>query len=111
MTNYRRGQWGQWKVRDHLTENGYRCVVAAGSKGKADLVALKPGQVLLVQVKIQPGPIPPAERRGLVELAEYVRGLPIAASAVPRKPIAYRRLTGIGPNDFEPWTPDELEAS
>ena len=116
MTNYTRGQYAQYRVRDDLIDNGYRVVTAAGSKGVADLVAFKPGQVLLVQVKNKAGALPPKERAGLIDLARYLNGyrlqwaLPIAAAAVSRRPIAYRLLTGIEPGDFTNWTPDEVGA-
>jgi hypothetical protein len=123
MTQYTRGMYAQRKVRDDLIVNGYRVVTAAGSKGVADLVAFKPGQVLLVQVKNTAGPLPPKERAELVDLAwfmnwraEPVNGwpawaLPIAAAAPPKRPIVYRLLTGVGPADFELWTPDEVGAA
>jgi Holliday junction resolvase len=116
MTQYTRGMYAQRKVRDDLVVNGYRVVTAAGSKGVADLVAFKPGQALLVQVKNTIGPLPPRERAGLVALARFANGrsvwaLPIAAAAPPKRPIVYRLLTGVGPADFELWTPDEVGAA
>ena len=51
MTNYSRGASFERRVRDHLRGEGYFVVRSAQSKGDFDLVALKLGEVLLVQCK------------------------------------------------------------
>lgn len=96
MTHYRTGRDFEYRVRDDLTANGYDVMRAAGSKGgtKADLLAFKPGQLLLVQCKRR-GVLPPAEWNRLVEVAGWVQGVPIlAAIPVNGRGIEYQRLTG-----------------
>jgi Holliday junction resolvase len=58
MSGYTEGRAVEYAVIDHLRENGYDTVRAASSKGLADVVAIKPGQVLLVNCKrtTMPGP-------------------------------------------------------
>jgi hypothetical protein len=79
-----------------------------------DLIAFKdmppytPSHMLFVQCKRTNGTVPPGEREVLRNLAYSARALPVVAyQPKPRKPIAYRRLTGPGPKDWQPWTPDE----
>lgn len=109
MTNTaHQGRRVEWKVRDYLIANGYDVVRAAASKGPADLVCFKPGQVLVVSVKRSSAP-PPAERAELLRVASLLPGLvPLVAIGLPR--LTFRRLTGGGPNDWESWAPDEVIA-
>lgn len=94
MSHYRTGREFEWRVRDDLAANGYEVVRAAGSKGgtKADLLAFKPGQLLLVQCKRR-GVLPPIEWNRLVEVAGWVQGIAILA-AIPSTGhgIEYTRL-------------------
>jgi Holliday junction resolvase len=117
VSHYRSGRDFEYKVRDHLTGNGYEIIRAAGSKGKVDLVAFKAWlpsgpsahHMLFVQVKRSGGTIPPSDRAELIRLARIARALPIVAyQPLPRRPLRYRRLTGPGPKDWQPWTPDEV---
>lgn len=48
---YRAGHRMETLVIDDLDSNGYYTMRAGGSKGIADIIALKPGETLLVQVK------------------------------------------------------------
>jgi Holliday junction resolvase len=113
-TNYRRGAAFEREVAARLAEDGYRVLRAAGSHGKADLVALKPRQVVLVQCKLTgPGGVGPAEWNALWELASYVDALAVIAHKPLRGHIAYLRL--IGPKQrptrrppAQPWMPDQL---
>jgi Holliday junction resolvase len=94
--NYINGRNFEWKVRDHLAANGYDVVRAAGSKGgtKADLIAFKPGQLLIVQCK-RNGTLPLSEWDRLVEVSGWVQGVPVLAT-IPAagKGIEYVRLLG-----------------
>jgi holliday junction resolvase Hjr len=111
MTHYRTGADFERKVRDSLEADGYSCIRAAGSHGVVDMVALKEGQILLVQVKRTQGQIPPADRAELLRLAALVDAIPLVAyQPAPRKPIAYRRLTGPGPREWLPFYTDEIAA-
>lgn len=112
MTHYDNGRAFEYRVRDDLTKDGYDCIRAAGSKGKIDIIALKTGQVLFVQVKRTDGQIPPADRAELLRLARLVDAVPLVAyQPVPRKPIAYRQLLGEGPKEWCSWVADEAAAA
>lgn len=117
MTHYRSGRDFEYKVRDALAADGYEVIRAAGSKGKVDLVAFKGGMrigtwysdLLFVQAKRRDGNIGPDDRAELLRLASIVNAYPIVAhQPAPRRPIQYRRLTGPGPKQWQPWTPDEV---
>jgi Holliday junction resolvase len=121
MTQGTAGRRFEWKVRDALRADGYTVIRSAGSKGAVDLIAFKAGtrkalpfdigwtQMLFVQAKRTNGTIPPAEREALRDYAKKAHAIPIVAyQPKPRQPIAYRRLTGPGPKDFEVWSPDEV---
>lgn len=103
MSRYANGRSHEYLVRDDLEAAGYWCIRAAGSKGKADLVALRLGEVLLVQVKISGPQISPQERLGLFQTSLRTGAKPLVAHKPFRQPITYRRLTGAGPKDWEPW--------
>lgn len=109
MTGYADGVRVEHAVVHHLTAEGYDCTRAAGSKGTADVIAIKPGQVLLVNCKRSrmPGP---AERARLMHVSACAPSVfvPLVALKPPRQPLAYRLLTGYGPADWAPWTPDEI---
>jgi Holliday junction resolvase len=108
VTQYAIGKRFEDKVRANLESDGYGVVRAGGSRGAADLVALKSGQTLIIQCKRTNGQLPPAERAKLLDLARICGGLPIVAyQPVPRRPVRYRRLTGVGPSDWVEFTPDE----
>lgn len=96
MTHYADGTRFERKVRVHLAGNGYEVIRAAGSKGgtKADLVALKPGQLLLIQCK-RAGILPPGEWDRLVQVAGWVGALPLLAANGPLgRGVTYTRLCG-----------------
>ena len=108
VTNYTTGRSLEYKVRDNLEADGYACIRAAGSKGQADIIALKPGEVLLVQVKARNPQLTPADRKTLLELARITGAVPIVAWKPTRKPIEYRELLGVGPKDWRPWFADRV---
>jgi Holliday junction resolvase len=110
MTSYSRGYYGEKKARRQLEDDGYFVVEARGSHGVADLVAIKPGQILVVQVKrTTSGRLDPLERQQLWELARWIWAEPIAAfQPKARGPMA---LTGVGVGDFEDFLLDEVGAA
>jgi Holliday junction resolvase len=111
VTAYTNGAAFERRVMTALENDGYQCLRAAGSKGAADLIALKPGQTLLVQVKLTNPQLAPTERITLTHLAKLCGALPIVAWRTKlRGPIGFRELTGTGPKDHRPWTPDEAAA-
>lgn len=96
MTGYDVGRRFEWKTSDDLAANGYDVVRAAGSKGstKVDLAAFKPGELLLVQCKLD-GTLGPDEWDRLVEVAGWVGAAPILAANGPRgRGVTYTRLLG-----------------
>lgn len=79
----------------NLERDGYHAVRTAGSHGKADVIALKPGQVLLVQCKLSgPGGVSPAEWNALYELAIALGAVALVAHRPTRGRIEYLRITG-----------------
>ena len=80
MTNYRNGSALELAAKRALEDNGYYVVKSGGSKGVADLVALKPGETLLVQCKTN-GYLLPAERVQLRQLALRVGAVPLVVAA------------------------------
>jgi Holliday junction resolvase len=109
VSGYAQGRRVEWDVVHDLTENGYDCTRAASSKGAADVIASKPGQVLLVNCK-RTTPPGPDERRQLLRVAAHLPDLmvPLVALKPARQALSYRRLTGPGPRDWVAWTPDEV---
>lgn len=108
MSGYTDGRRVEHAVIHDLTRDGYDTVRAASSKGLADVVAMKPGQVLLINCKRTRMP-PPAERADLLRLAGHLPG--IAVPLVARKPrgaahVTYVELTGTGPKDCRAWSAD-----
>lgn len=106
MTNYARGRRLEWDAQHDLEDNGYDTIRAASSKGIADVVGFKPGQVVFVQAKTD-GRISPADRVQLLRLAAMVPGAVAIVAARPRT--TYRLLTGPGPKDWIAWSPDITE--
>jgi hypothetical protein len=51
-TAYRRGYAAERRTAELLAAEGYLVMQSRGSHGVADLAAIKPGQVLLIQVKL-----------------------------------------------------------
>lgn len=68
-TNYSRGRAFEYRVRDLMKERGALLVVrAAGSHTPADLVAIFPWEVALIQCK-RDGKLPKGEQESLVAIA------------------------------------------
>lgn len=108
MTNYRNGADFERAVKADLEADGYWVIRAAGSKGKIDVLAIKPGQMLAIQVK-RNGKVDPGERRDVLDIAGHIDALPIIAFKVRGhlKPL-YDRLTGPNHKDRIPFQTDEL---
>ena len=108
VNHYRGGADFEREVRAALVADGYDVMRSAGSKTKVDLLAFKPGQALVIQAK-RDGRISPLERREVRRIAALIPGgVPLL---VGRPGITYHRLTGDGPRDREPWTPEIEETS
>jgi hypothetical protein len=111
MSDYNQGRRVEYAVIHDLQQAGYETIRAASSKGLADVVAIKEGQVLLVNCKrtTMPGP---GERADLLRIAAMLPfiAVPIVALHPFRLPLVYRQLTGPGPKDWAPWPLDFAEA-
>ena len=106
---YRQGSELELAVKRHLQDNGYYVVKSAGSKGVVDLVALKRGEVLVVQAKTD-GYVPPAERMIFRSLAVSIGAVCLVArwhkpSARAARVVAFQELTAADPGTRD-WTPD-----
>jgi len=107
---YRAGLVLEHATRHELEADGYYVVRSAGSKGSADLVALKPGEVLLVQCKLD-GRMTPAERASFAELADRLGVLSLVArwhkeGTAARTVRFMARPRGLGTLWDQPWSPD-----
>ena len=111
MSSYHDGRRVEYAVMHDLTENGYLCTRAASSKGVADVIAFKAGQVLLVSVKRTSTP-GVAERLALLRVAALLPGVaaPVLARKPPRQPISYHLMNAGTPRTWPAWTPDEVTA-
>ncbi len=78
MSGYSDGRRLEYAARDVLAADGYEVFRSAGSKGTADLIAIKPGDIVLVQCK-KSKPIGPAERDALRSLATKIHAVPLEA--------------------------------
>jgi len=109
MTGYEDGRRVEWAVVHDLQENGYETTRAASSKGVADVIAFKTGQVLLVNVK-RTTPPGPGERRDLLRVAAMLPNHALAIVALKPKgqPLSYRRLLSLAPHSWVAWAPDEV---
>ena len=107
MSGYEDGRRVEWAVVHDLQANGYETTRAASSKGVADVIAFKLGQVLLVNVK-RTTPPGPDERADLLRVAAMLPGhaLPLVALKPKGQPLTYRRLWGVGPKAWTAWCPD-----
>lgn len=116
------------KVKRELQSHGWHVTRAAGSRGEADLVAIKairlsvPRQhggpsrttrhrILLVQCKTD-GRLDPGEWNALYRATAEIHGIAILADRPKRGMIRYRELTGTkhrrareGNQAWRPWSP------
>ena len=77
MSHYRAGRLVEHRNREHLEAEGYEVMRAAGSKGKRDLDAIKPGQQLFVQCKTLDTGLSHKDWDRLIELSAWVGAVPI----------------------------------
>lgn len=119
VNHYRRGADFERTVRDDLQGHGYEVIRSAGSKTKVDLVAIKSGELLLIQCKLPSSDLPTSEWNRLRELARMCGARPIVAlkiSGASRPfyrevwtdaPAGRRRVLG---RHWNVWHPDSLAA-
>jgi hypothetical protein len=107
------GRAFEHRVRDALTAQGWWVIRAAGSKGKADLVALRATRAggervaycALINVK-RGGKVSPAEWNEMWDLAVLVGAFPVVAFMPGARGIEWRLVTGPknGSGRPQPWT-------
>jgi Holliday junction resolvase len=111
MSAYRNGYEFERTVAGDLSDDGYLVIRSGGSHGAADLVALKAGQVILVQCKSN-GTISPADWNELLSTAVRVGAVALLALRPSRGVIEYRQLMApTAPRSsrvWETWTADEV---
>ncbi|MFE5369219.1 group I intron-associated PD-(D/E)XK endonuclease [Streptomyces mirabilis] len=117
ITNYRRGADFERAVRADLVEHGYEVIRSAGSKTKVDLVAIKTGELLLIQCKLAAGRLPSGEWNRLRALSRMCDARPVVARKVDGvvQPY-YMELLADAPEGrkrdagvcWQPWSPDPL---
>ena len=115
-----RGSAAEIRTIREFEKQGYWCVRAAGSHGVADLVALKPRQALLIQVKRTHHPDPEmsdlisgSEFNAVFEAARMSGGTPVLAAwtggAGPKSArLHLLRITGLHVEYSKFWPVQEL---
>jgi hypothetical protein len=108
MSGYSLGREVEYAVIHNLVDNGYEHMRGASSKGLCDVLAIKEGEVLFINVK-RTTPPGPAERADLLRVAGYLPGVGVPLVALgPASRVTYRLLTGVGAKNWVSWTPDEI---
>jgi Holliday junction resolvase len=115
VTGYARGVAAEKRTAAQLRKDGYYVVESRGSHGVADLVAVKPGQVLMVQVKTGEARLDGTWWNELHYAARRAGALPIVADWPRRGHLRLRRIIGQHEprSKLWPWAPfetDEVEA-
>jgi Holliday junction resolvase len=88
---YEAGNRFEKRVAQHLRDEGYVVWQTRGSKSAADLIALRVGQVLLVQVKGGVTTLNHEQWNALYDLARMCGALPVIADRNARQ-IRWRRI-------------------
>lgn len=104
MSTATSGRAREYKVRDHLIQQGFELIMrAAGSKGPADIaMAHEEHGLALVQVGTEGKALGPADRIRLLRAAHLCSALPILAT-VDRGAITYRIVTNETPRHWAAW--------
>lgn len=115
--HYRRGADFERATRTDLRSHGYHVIRSAGSKTKVDLMAIKPGELLLIQCKLPHSALPASEWNTLRQLARFCDARPVIALKFPgvARPL-YRELWTDAPRGrrrdlgthWNVWHPDPL---
>jgi len=118
---YLKGTRGERRAAGMLRSAGYYVWLARGSKGFADLLAVKIGEILLVQVKAggfkgNRWPVSHEGWNGLFDLGELIGGVALVAEVPDRGLVKFRRI--LGPHRERSqlwpcveWQPDPLGAA
>jgi len=93
MRSYVKGRRFENYVKEKLERKGYLVVRSAGSKGLFDLVALRRGEILLIQCKWRKGRM----SKEMVEAAEKAGGKALIATHVKGR-VAFLNSEGLEEN-------------
>ena len=93
MTNYTRGRQFEYRTKKKLEAEGWVVFRSAGSHSPADLIALRTGEVMLVQCKGYEGKVAHVEREKLLLLANELGVRAVLAQKQGRK-LVMEELTG-----------------
>jgi len=95
---YKRGRRFEYLTRDYLKQKGYFVLRSPLSRGIVDLVAIKKGEILLIQCK-STGQMSKPDQMKLINLAISIGGKPILASRgeyfARTNKIIFRELGGL----------------
>lgn len=94
MSNQRRGTYLEHVVMDHLRDRGWYVIRSAGSHGAADVVGVKPGNVILVQAKVSLNLLGSREWSALYAQAQEAGAIPLVAYRPSMRTLAFSRLMG-----------------
>jgi Holliday junction resolvase len=94
VSSYTRGTYAEKRTAAQLRADGYYVTESRGSHGVADLMAAKPGQVLLVQVKTGEARLDGAWWNDLAAAAAAAGALAIVADWPKRGRLRLRQITG-----------------
>jgi Holliday junction resolvase len=83
VNSYSKGRLFEYRVRDHFTQQGY-FVVRAAKSAFPDLIALRRGEILLIECRVR-GNLTKAEKERLIAYAKKTGGRPILAYREGRK--------------------------
>ena len=97
MTSYSKGRAFEYRVRRHLEGKGWVVFRTAGSHSPADLIALRTGEVWLVQCKGTNGYMTPVERQKFTTLANGLGVMAVVASKDGKKLVYCQLIDSLAP--------------
>ncbi len=106
---YQRGNNAERRACATLQRHGWYTWQTRGSKSAADIVAMRGGVVLLVQVKYGETEITGAEWNALYQLSTMIGAIPIYASTRPREGFLWVRMCGEHPRQSRVWPGIEFD--
>ena len=103
MTSYRRGLYREKETAARLGGDGYFVMESRGSHGPCDLLAVKIGQVLALQVKAGEADLAHEWVNELYRLSMACGMIPLVADWPKRGTLRLRRITGLHVARSQEW--------
>lgn len=103
MSEYRRGVYREKQTAKRLTADGYLCVESRGSHGIVDVLAVKMGQTLAIQVKSGDSELRGKWLNELFATARRHGAIPIVADWPKRGTLRLRRVTRLHEPRSHSW--------